>query len=48
MVAFGLCQPLLERKGGLWLGVVFIVAAFLSWAIQAVQSRLIEKQHGAD
>jgi hypothetical protein len=49
MIAFGLCQPLLEGRGqgGLWLGVVFIVAAFLSWSIQGVQSRMIEKQHGA-
>jgi len=50
MVAFGLCHPLLEGRGqgGLWLGVVFIIAAFLAWLIQGVQSRMIEKQHGAD
>ena len=50
MIAFGLCQPLLEgsKQGGLWLGVMFIVAAFLAWLIQAVQSRIIEKQHGAN
>jgi len=49
MIAFGLCQPLLEgRDKGLWLGAVFIVAAFLSWLIQGVQTRMIEKQHGAN
>ena len=50
MIAFGLCHPLLEGRGqgGLWLGVVFIVSAFLAWLIQGVQSRMIEKQHGAN
>jgi hypothetical protein len=50
MIAFGLCQPLLEGTGqsGLWLGVVFIVGAFLSWLLQGLQSRFIEKQHGTN
>jgi len=50
MIAFGLCQPLLEgrNQGGLWLGIMFIAAALLTCAIQGVQSRMIEKQHGAN
>jgi hypothetical protein len=47
MLAYGLCHPVLGQQG-LWLGVVFIVAAFLSWAIQGVQSRIIELQHAAN
>ena len=50
MIALGLCHPLLQGRdhGGLWLGVTFIASAFLAWLIQGAQSRMIEKQHGAN
>ena len=50
MIGLGLCHPLLQGRdqGGLWLGVTFIVSAFLAWLIQGAQSRMIEKQHGAN
>jgi hypothetical protein len=49
LLAFGLCQPLLQgRSGGLWLGLMFIVAAVLCSIIQASQFRAMEKQHVAD
>jgi hypothetical protein len=49
MLAFALCQPLLQGKsGGLWLGVMFIAAALLCSVIQALQFRAMEKEHVAD
>ena len=49
MLAFGFFHPWLEgRSGGLWLGVVFVVAALLCWLIQFWQFRIVEKQHAAN
>ena len=48
-LVFGLCQQLIRgHSSGLWLGVMFIVAAFLCSVIQAWQVRGMEKQNDAD
>jgi hypothetical protein len=47
-VIFGLCQPLIQgRSGGLWMGLMFIGAAFLCSVIQVWQVRGMERQNDA-
>jgi len=49
LLAFGLCQPLLRGRGdGLWLGLVFFVAAVFCCVIQAWHASRLEKAYAAD
>ena len=49
LIAFGFCEPLVQgRRGGIWLGLMFVVAALLCSVIQACQLRGMEKRHESD